>query len=73
MSVMYNRLYSYFDQNKILYGKQFGFRAHHFTDHALVELADSAFDLFNQRKHTISISINLSKAFGTDDHDILIK
>ena len=56
-----------------MYGKQFGFRAHHFTDHALVELADSAFDLFNQRKHTISISINLSKAFGTEDHDILIK
>ena len=35
--IMHNRLYSYFDQNKILYGKQFGFRACHSTDHALVQ------------------------------------
>lgn len=56
-----------------MYGKQFGFRAHHFTDHELVELADSVFDLFNQRKHTISVSINLSKALDTEDYDILIK
>ena len=70
--IMYNRLYSHFDQNEILYGKQFGFRAHHSTGHPLVELVNSIFDSFNERKHTIGILVNLSKAFDTVDHDILI-
>ena len=47
--IMYNRSYSYFDQNKILYGKQFGFRDHHSNDLALVELVDSIFDSFNEK------------------------
>ena len=71
--IMYNRLYSYFDQNKILYGKQFEFRAHHSTDHALVELVDSTFDSSNERKDMIGIFVDLSKAFDTLDYDILIK
>ena len=70
---MRNRLYSYFYQNKILYGKQFGFRAHHSTDHALAELVDSTFDSFNERKHTIGIFADLSKALDTIDHDIFLK
>ena len=42
--IMCNKMYSYFDQNEVFYGKRFGFRAHHFTDHALVELVDIIFD-----------------------------
>ena len=34
---MYNRLYSYLDENK-LFKKQFGFRHGHSTEHALLEL-----------------------------------
>lgn len=71
--IMYNRLYSQFDQKKTLYGKELGFRAHQSTNHALVELVDSIFGLFNERKHKISTFGNLSKVFGTVDHNILIK
>ena len=71
--IMYNRLYLYFDQNKILYSKQFGFSFHHSTDHSLFELIDSIFDLPDERKYTISILVDLSKAFDTAEHDILIK
>ena len=56
----------------MLYEKQFGFRVHHSTDHVLVELADSIFDSFNERKHTIGIFVDLSKPFDTVEHDILI-
>ena len=65
--IMYNRLYLYFDQNKILYGKQFRFRAHHSTDLALVVLVDSIFDSFNERKHLIGIFVDLPKLFDTVD------
>ena len=56
-----------------MYRKQFGFRVHHSIYHALVDLVDNIFCLFNKRKHMIYIFANLSKAFDTIDHDILIK
>ena len=37
---MYDRLYSYLTENKILFKKQFGFRSGHSTDHALLEVID---------------------------------
>ena len=39
-SKMYNRLYTYLAENNILFNKQFGFRASHSTEHALLELID---------------------------------
>ena len=48
-------------------------RVHHSTDYALVELIDSIFDSFNERKHAIGIFVDLPKAFDTVDHDILVK
>ena len=70
---MCNRLYSYFDQNKILYGKQFGFRVHHSTDHALADLVDRIIASLNERKHTIGTFVDLSKAFDTVDQDIFLE
>ena len=58
---------------EILHGKQFEFWVHHSTNFASVKLVHSIFDSFNERKHTIGIFVNLSKAFDTVDHDILIK
>ena len=57
---MYNRLHSYFGQKKMLYRKQFGFRAHHSTDCALVELVDIIFDSCDKTKHTTGIFVDLS-------------
>ena len=36
--IMYNRLYKYLTKNNLLFGKQFGFRKGHSTEHALTEL-----------------------------------
>ena len=62
---MYNILYPYFHQ--------FRFRAYYSTDYALCELVHSIFDSFHERKHTIAIFADSSKAFNLVDHDILIK
>ena len=71
--IMYNRLYSYLNDNSLFFQKQFGFREGHSTSHALIDLINSINDSFNQNKYTLSIFIDLSKAFDTLDHNILLK
>ena len=70
--IMYNRLYDYLVKHDILFKKQFGFQKGHSTEHALLELISEISDSFEQNKYTIGVFIDLSKAFDTVDHDILI-
>ena len=71
--IMYNRLYAYLAENNILFNKQFGFRAGHSTEHALLELIDQISDSFNDKLYFLGIFIDLWKAFHTVDHKILLK
>ena len=71
--IMYNRHYAYLAENNILFNKQFGFRAGHSTEHALLELIDQISDSFNDKSYFSGIFIGLLKAFDTVDHKILLK
>ena len=70
---MYNRLYSHLIENDILYDKQFGFQKEHSTEHAILQLTNQILQSFEQDKFTIGVFIDLSKAFDTVDHNILLK
>ena len=48
---MYDRLYSYLTENKILFKKQFGFRSGYSTNHALLELVDQMCECFDKKKY----------------------
>ena len=70
---MYNKLYEYLTKNNVLFYKQFGFRKGHSTEHALIELVNRIYDSFDENKDKLGVFIDLSKAFDTVNHNILLK
>ncbi|XP_065664570.1 uncharacterized protein LOC136086214 [Hydra vulgaris] len=59
--VMYNKLFSFLTNNKILYDKQFGFKSSYSTDHAIIHLVHETCKAFDENKFTLGVFIDLSK------------
>ena len=70
--IIYNRIYNHVIANKILFEKQFGFQKNMSTDYAVCELSNSLLKSFDEGKFTLGVFIDLSKAFDTVDHEILL-
>ena len=68
---MYDRLLKYLNKYNILLNNQYGFRKNHSISYALIHLLNKITTAFDDKKYTIGIFLDLSKAFDTVDHDIL--
>jgi len=71
--IVFNRLYTYLDENSLLSTHQFGFRPHHSTSHPMSLLLNHITKSLNSKKHTLLIFCDLKKAFDTCNHNILLK
>ena len=70
--IVYKRLDSFLNRYKILSCNQYGFRKNHSTAYALIQLYDKLSNAIDQGKVTLGLFIDLSKAFDTVNHDILL-
>ena len=70
--IVYKRLESFLSLNKILTPAQFGFRKKFSTDFAITKLLDKVVNSLSEKKHIVALFMDLSKAFDTIDHDILL-
>ena len=70
--VVYNQLYDYFTKNKLFHDNQYGFRTKHSTELAVTELIDRVLLNIDNKQVPFAVFMDLSKAFDTLDHKILI-
>ena len=71
--VVFDQLYDYFQNNHHLYSSQYGFRKLHSTEFAALELIDRILKDIDERNISLTIFMDLSKAFDTLEHQILLK
>ena len=70
--IVYNRLFHHLVRNKILSSVQYGFQPNRSTEHAILELQDRIHDALNDKDCCIGVFMDLSKAFDTLDHRIML-
>ena len=70
--LVYTRVIKHLNSNNILYNHQYGFRKQHSTYMALMQLTERVQEALNKNTFALGIFLDISKAFDTVDHQILL-
>ena len=71
--IIYSRLYKFLTKHNILYDSQYGFRSKHSCEDAILEMVGRLLQARNEDKYCGGIFLDLSKAFDTLDHHLLLR
>ena len=61
----------FLQEMKQIYESQYGFRTKHSCEHAIQELTGAILKGMEQKKYTLALFLDLSKAFDTISHKVL--
>jgi exonuclease III len=71
--ILYDQLYNYLSNFRLLSDSQFGFRKFHSTATALLDCTNDWYMNLDRKMFNLVVLIDLKKAFDTVDHQILLR
>lgn len=71
--LIHSRMVSFFEKRQFFSSSQFGFRSHHSTEHGVLFLTTFINDALDKGLKIASIFLDITKAFDSVDHDILVQ
>ena len=71
--IVYQRVYCFLQSTGQIYENQYGFRANHSCEHAIGQVVGTIIKSLEKRQYSACILLDLSKAFDTIEHKILLQ
>ena len=71
--IIVQQLTDHFIQNNLFYKGQYGFRSNHSTEYAALDVINKIYKTLDNNNCSLNIFLDLSKAFDSLDHTILLK
>ena len=71
--VVYEKVYQFLTDTNQIYSSQYGFRSGHSCENAIGELLSAVLKGYQSNKYTLGLFLDLSKAFDTLQHSILLE
>ena len=70
--IIYRRLISFLNKHDVIQKTQYGFQKNVSTNHAIIDVVTNSLENINSKRYTGLVFLDLTKAFYTVSHEILI-